>query len=88
MFRLYIAAWLLRTTGASVRYLVRRVYAGTTGRGTTVLNVSDMKHAKAKYNTMRVSDKDTVTITVEAVVAQRHGTIEAIHAVPKENEDE
>lgn len=77
MIRVIIAAALLRSTGAIVEYGVRRVYAGTTGKGTTVLATTRLKEARAKYKAMRVADTDTITITVAAVIAQRHGTVEA-----------
>jgi hypothetical protein len=77
MFRTIIAAMLLRTTGAQVQYNVRRLHGGKSGKGTTVLRTKKYRDAKRKYKAMRVAITDTITITVEAVVAQRHGTVEA-----------
>jgi hypothetical protein len=88
MIRLYVAAWLLRTAGFDPSYVVRRIYAGTTGRGTTVMNNRKFKNAKERYNAMRIADTDTITICIEADVAQRHGTVAAVNSVVKENEDE
>jgi len=81
MIRVLLAAWLLRNTGADVQYIVRRRYSGTKGRGTSVLRASNFKQARAKYRAMRIADADTITITLAAVVAQRHGTVAASGAV-------
>lgn len=77
MIRVILAAALLRSTGAQVEYGVRRVYRGTKGKGTTVLATPKLREARRKYNAMRIANTDTITITVAAVVAQRHGTVEA-----------
>lgn len=73
-----LATWLLRTTGATVEYGVRRVKSKQIrGQGTTLLATPKLKEARSKYATVRVADTDTITITVAAVIAQRHGTVEA-----------
>jgi len=75
MLRIKLAAMLLRSTGASVKYIVRRRNNNTNGNGTAILAASTFKEARAKYLKVRVADTDTITITVEAVVAQRHETV-------------
>lgn len=75
MIRVIIAAMLLRSTGAIVEYAVRRVYGGVKGKGTTFLVTPKLSEARRKYKTMRIADTDTLTITVAAVVAQRHGEV-------------
>lgn len=75
MIRVIIAGIILRSTGAVCRYEVRRVYSGVKGKGTTVLSTRRLSEARAKYNAMRISETDTITITVVAVIAQRHGTV-------------
>jgi len=77
MFRVLIAAILLRNLGADVKYIVRRIYNGVKGKGTTILTAHKFTDARAKFKAMRGADTDTITITVEAVVAQRHGTVPA-----------
>jgi len=89
MIRVIIAAWLLRNMNAGVRYVVRRQYKNTTGKGTATLTTAKLKEARAKYRAMRIADTDTITITVEAVVAQRHGTVSAAGPISqKENEND
>ena len=77
MIRVRLAAALIRSTGGVCEYRVRRIYNNTKGQGTTVLRTQKFGEAKRKYNAMRIADTDVITITVEAVVAQRHGTVEA-----------
>lgn len=77
MIRVIIAAAILRSTGALVEYGVRRIKSKTTGKGTTVLTTPKLREARRKYNAMRIADTDDITITVAAVIAQRHGTVEA-----------
>lgn len=77
MIRVRIAAALLRTTGATVEYAVRRVNSKLQrGKGRVVLLTPKLKEAVKKYQDMRVADTDTITITVQTVVAKRHGTVE------------
>lgn len=71
MIRILIAAWLLKTTGAKVNFVVRRRNAKRAGKGTTWLTTDSLKTARTKYNSMRIADTDTITISVEAVIAQR-----------------
>jgi hypothetical protein len=77
MIRVLTAAILLRTTGAAVQFVVRRKYNKVGGQGTSVLKTARFKEARAKYHAMRIADVDTITITLEAIVEQRHGTVEA-----------
>ena len=77
MIRVIIAAMLLRSTGAIVEYTVRRVYGGIKGKGTTFLATQKFSEARRKYEAMRIADTDTLTITVAAVVAQRHGEVKS-----------
>ena len=83
MIRAIIAAWLLRNMGAKVRYVVRRQYANVKGRGTSTLTTSKLSEARDKYRSMRVADTDTITITAEAIMAQRHGTVAAKGSLSK-----
>ena len=86
MIRVLLAAMLLRSTGAAVQYIVRRQYNGVTGQGTTILKAARLKDARKKYQAMRVADTDTITITINVIVAQRHGSVAASGAVSsKEN---
>lgn len=78
MIRELTAALLLRTTGASVQFTVRRILDGNVrGKGSTVLTTPKYREAIAKYKAMRIADTDTITVTVEAIIKQRHGTIES-----------
>ena len=83
MLRILLAAMLLRMTGAKVSYVVRRLYSGVKGKGTTVLATPKLSEARKKYRKMMVSDTDTITITTEAIVAQRHGTVSATSSLSK-----
>jgi len=77
MFRVIIAAFLLRSIGANVEYVVRRKSAQREGKGTTLLTATKLSVARTKYRNVRVADTDTITISVEAIIAQRHGGVSA-----------
>lgn len=86
MIRILIAALLLRTTGAKVRYQVRRVYGTTRGSGTAVLKTPSYLAAKTKFKAMRIAKTDTITVSVVAVVRQRRGTVPKPTAPPWQDE--
>lgn len=78
MIRTVLAAALLRSTGASVEYDVRRTYSKQVrGKGTSYLTTKSYRAARKKYRSMRAGEGDTLTIQVTATLAKRHGNVEA-----------
>lgn len=82
--RIALAAFLLRTSGATVEYRVQRLRPDKSDTithihkdGSTVLRTPNFREAKAKWKAMRVPDTDAVIIRVVATVRQRHGTVAA-----------
>jgi hypothetical protein len=82
--RIFLAAFLLRLSGATVEYRVQRVRPDKSDTithihkdGSTVLRTPKFREAKAKWKTMRVPDTNTVIIRLVATIRQRHGTVAA-----------
>ena len=77
MIRTALVAMILRSTGYRVVYVLRRNPDGNSGSGRTVLKTNSLKAARKKFNAMRIADTDSLTITLTAVVGQRHGEVHA-----------
>ncbi len=82
--RIFLAAFLLRLSGATIEYRVQRVRPDKSDTqthihkdGSTVLRTKKYREAKAKWQSMRVPDTDTVIIRLVATIRQRHGTVAA-----------
>ena len=87
MIRVLLAAMLLRSKGITVQYVVRRKYNGIGKQGTTILKADRFKDARNKYQSMRIADTDTITITIESAIAQRHGTVSAAGSLAEAKEN-
>ena len=90
MIRVWIAAMLLRSAGGAVNFVVRRRSGAAKkhGLGTTLGTFRKLRDARKKFNAARVADTDTITINVEAIVAQRHGDVFGTNTPePKENDN-
>lgn len=80
MIRVRIAAWLLRTAGASVEFRIKRLTAkggidkpNINKDGTTLKRCAKLKEARNKFDSTRVGDNQDVTIQLVANVATRSG---------------
>lgn len=86
----YLAAMLLRLSGATVEYRVQRIRPKPTvvgddetvsrihtTDGITVLRTPNYREAKRKFRSVRANAVDTITIRVVATVQQRHGNVQS-----------
>lgn len=73
MIRTRIAAWLLRRTGATVEYEVRRIDTASKRRvtGRLLLTTPKLKEARAKLQAARRAETDRLVISLNAIVASR-----------------